>query len=193
MRLARQLAADVALDGTQLGAFFRGGEAGGVTASAGAGGAADAVHVVLDGLRQVVVDDAVDVGDVDAARRQIGRHQHAIAAAAEALQGLAPARPRAGVLERLPGMERDIAVVVPRALAAGAVAEVIREAGGPHLHEARLFDRYAGPPLDADELSLAWRLRFEPGEDHLDEGAIDAVVDAIVGMLHERLGARLRA
>ena len=51
---------------------------------AGAAGAADAVHVVFGALRQIEVDDVRDAGDVDAARGDVGRHQQAHLAAAQA-------------------------------------------------------------------------------------------------------------
>lgn len=55
----------------------------------GARGAADPMHVILHRVRQIVVDDAPDAGDVDAARRDIGGDQDPVAAIAKALQGLA--------------------------------------------------------------------------------------------------------
>jgi phenylalanyl-tRNA synthetase beta chain len=123
------------------------------------------------------------------------RAEHVIAAEIDldALLALAPDRLRAGPLERLPGIERDIAVVVTRTVGAGDVMEVIRAAGGPRLHEARLFDRYQGPPLAEGEISLAWRLRLEQGDEPLDDAGIDTLVTEIVDALRARLGARLRA
>ena len=50
---------------------------------AGARGAADAVHVALRNVRQVVVDDVADAVDVDAARRDVGRDQRLELAGAE--------------------------------------------------------------------------------------------------------------
>ena len=44
---------------------------------AGARGAADAVHVALGNVRQVVVDHMADAVDVDAARGDVGRDQRA--------------------------------------------------------------------------------------------------------------------
>lgn len=92
MRLSRQRAADVTFDGVQLGTLFRGGKARGVPTRSGARGAADAMHVVLDGLRQIVVDHAADVGDVDAAGSDVRGDQDAVAAAAEPVQRLTPLR-----------------------------------------------------------------------------------------------------
>jgi phenylalanyl-tRNA synthetase beta chain len=111
----------------------------------------------------------------------------------EALLGLVPTRVRVATLERLPGIERDIAVVVDRSRGAGEVADVIRDSAGAHLHEARLFDRYEGPPLSEGELSLAWRLRFEQGEETLDDAAVDRLVGEVVAALRDRLDARLRS
>eukprot|EP00754_Rhynchopus_humris_P017321 Rhum_TRINITY_DN14551_c9_g1::Rhum_TRINITY_DN14551_c9_g1_i1::g.95883::m.95883 len=48
--------------------------------------AADAVYVVLHRAREVEVDDARQVADVQAARRHVRRHQHALLRLAEALQ-----------------------------------------------------------------------------------------------------------
>ena len=47
-----------------------------VSGCASARGAADAVHVVFGILRQVVVDDVLHVGNVQAARCDVGTNQH---------------------------------------------------------------------------------------------------------------------
>ena len=47
-----------------------------VALAAGAAGAADAVHVVLGHVRQLVVDDVRQLADVEAACRDVGRDQH---------------------------------------------------------------------------------------------------------------------
>lgn len=109
------------------------------------------------------------------------------------LRALAPQAVRAGPIERSPGIERDLAVVVPRTCPAGAVAGVIRGTAGSHLHDLRLFDRYHGPPLGEDEISLAYRMRFEAGEDPLDDEKVDAAMSAVMAALESTLGARIRA
>ena len=58
----------------------------GDAAGAGARGAADAVDIAFRLVRQIEIDDVGDAGHVDAARGDVGRHQHAGAAGAEALQ-----------------------------------------------------------------------------------------------------------
>ena len=104
MGLSRQRAADVSFDGVQLGALFRRGETRSVAVRPGARGAADPMHVVLDRVRQVVVDDALNVGDVDAAGCDVRGNQDTVATAAEAVQRLAPLRLRAIGVQPLHGM-----------------------------------------------------------------------------------------
>ncbi len=104
-----------------------------------------------------------------------------------------PEAQRVGTLERLPGLERDIAVVIDETRPAGEVESVIRGAAGPLLRSAVLFDRYEGPPLSRGEISLAYRLRFEPGDRALEEGDLERAVSRVVSALRDRFGARLRA
>ena len=72
----RNLVTDEFLDLRQAEDVFFAGERDGVARGAGARGAADAMHVVLGILRQVVVEHVRDLGDVQAAGGDVGRHQH---------------------------------------------------------------------------------------------------------------------
>ena len=111
----------------------------------------------------------------------------------DGLARLAPTGRRITVLERLPGVDRDIAVVIDRSRPAGEVEDLIHAAGGAHLRSVSLFDRYQGPQIGEHEVSLTYRLRFEPGERPLEEKEIDTTISAITQALSDRLGARLRA
>ncbi|CAN5582957.1 phenylalanine--tRNA ligase subunit beta [soil metagenome] len=95
-------------------------------------------------------------------------------------------------LPRLPAAERDLAVIVPRGVTHAQVAEVIRQTAGPLLVGASLFDRYQGPPLAADEVSHAYRLRFQPTDQPLGEGELDEAVARVARSLEEQLGLRVR-
>jgi phenylalanyl-tRNA synthetase beta chain len=111
----------------------------------------------------------------------------------DAIGRLVPARLRVGELEHLPGVERDIAVVVDADRAAGEVEGLIREHGGPQLRSVRLFDQYRGAPLDEGQKSLAYRLRFESVDGVFHEEMVESAVEQVVAVLYARLGARLRA
>jgi phenylalanyl-tRNA synthetase beta chain len=108
------------------------------------------------------------------------------------LRSLEPARILVPSLPRLPASERDLAIVVPRQVSHGQVASVIRANAGPLLDSLALFDRYQGPPLGADELSLAYRLRFQPVERPLAENELDETIEGISRALEEQLGLRVR-
>jgi len=94
---------------------------------------------------------------------------------------------------RVPAVERDLALIVAAGQAAGEVEALIREAAGELLRELRLFDRYEGPPLGAEEVSLAYRLRLQASERTLTDADVDALLERLVALLGDRLGARLRS
>ncbi len=119
-------------------------------------------------------------------------HVIAVTLDRDALDSLAPDRLQAGTPDRLPPVDRDLAVVVDGARSAGDVGVLIREAAGPALAGLELFDRYQGSQIGADEVSLAWRLRLDLDE-HAPETAIDDLMGHIATVLSERIGARRRA
>jgi len=96
-------------------------------------------------------------------------------------------------IDRLPVEERDLAVIVDRTVPSGQVAAVIRASAGPNLAGLTLFDRYQGPPLEAGQVSLAHRLRFQPTDEPLSDAAIEAVVAAITAALAREVGGRIRS
>src|SRR5690606_22771979 len=81
-----QTAAGEAFDGTDQAGFARAGQGDRDAVATGTTGTADAVHVILGLARRVEVDDMADAGDVDAARGDVGCHQHADAALAQAIE-----------------------------------------------------------------------------------------------------------
>lgn len=105
------------------------------------------------------------------------------------------ARPVAEVrtVQALPVVERDIAVVVERQTPAADVEAAIRRNAGPLLARVDLFDRYQGPPLDADQLSLAYRLRFQANDEPIAEAQIDAWTEDVGNALEREVGGRIRS
>jgi phenylalanyl-tRNA synthetase beta chain len=122
------------------------------------------------------------------------RTEHVLAAELDLapLLSLVPERRRVELLERLPAVERDIALVVKASAPAGDIAEAIRAGAGASIASVILFDRYQGPPLAADEVNLAFRLRFQGSDSALSEAALDGTIERLRGVLAERFGARLR-
>lgn len=110
----------------------------------------------------------------------------------EALLARAVLRPQFVPLPRFPSVRRDISLVVPAAVAAGQVEEVIRAAGGNLLDGADVFDVYAGPPVPAGHKNLAYALTFRSPDRTLTAEEVAGAVTAITLALTQRLRAKIR-
>jgi phenylalanyl-tRNA synthetase beta chain len=110
-----------------------------------------------------------------------------------ALRTLASATPQVRSIDLLPVLERDLAVVVQRDTPAASVEHAIRGAAGPNLASLTLFDRYTGVPLGDDEVSLAYRLRFQPANEALTEAQLDTAIRQVTAALSRAVGGRVRS
>ena len=92
-----------------------------------------------------------------------------------------------------PPLRQDIAVAVGEAVAAAEVVAAAREAGGPELVGAEVFDVYRGPQVGEGRKSMALHLVFQATDRTLTDAEGDAARNRIVEALAERFGAELRA
>jgi phenylalanyl-tRNA synthetase beta chain len=92
-----------------------------------------------------------------------------------------------------PAVEQDIAVAVAEDVEAGALVDTAREAAGPLLREARVFDVYRGAQMGAGRKSVAIHLAFQSPEKTLTDEQAAELRGKIVEALAERFGAELRA
>jgi phenylalanyl-tRNA synthetase beta chain len=92
-----------------------------------------------------------------------------------------------------PLVRQDIAVAVAEDVEAGALVAAAREAAGPELREARVFDVYHGEQLGEGRKSVALRLAFQSPERTLSDDDAAELRARIVAALGERFGAELRA
>ena len=95
-------------------------------------------------------------------------------------------------LPRYPAVYRDIALIVPEEVPESRVAQELYFHGAPWLVEARLFDVYAGAPIEAGKRSLAFRLSYRDPDKTLTDAAVNRHHEALVKALAEELGAELR-
>src|SRR2546423_1210000 len=86
----RNLLSHKPLDRVEGGQFFSVHQSESVADILGAAGPADSVDIVFGMLRNVVVNDVTDSGNIDSAGRDIGRDHDFIFAALETFQGLDP-------------------------------------------------------------------------------------------------------
>ena len=104
-----------------------------------------------------------------------------------------PRRPRVHrPVSRYPSADVDLAFVVDEGLAAAAVLDVLRGAGGELLEDVWLFDVFRGPQLGAGRRSLAFRVRFSALDHTLVEDELAALRARCIEAVESSLPARLR-
>lgn len=95
-------------------------------------------------------------------------------------------------LPPFPGVDRDLALLLPNGLPARQVEEMIAGAGGPLLVGLKVFDLYEGKGVPAGFRSVAFRLRFQSGERTLTDEDVDRAVRSVTDRLREELGVETR-
>jgi phenylalanyl-tRNA synthetase beta chain len=95
-------------------------------------------------------------------------------------------------LPGFPGVDRDLALVLPDDLPASRVVETIEGAGGALLEGVMIFDLYEGEGVPEGHRSVAFRLRFQSAERTLTDGEVEEAMDAVVDRLREELGVKTR-
>jgi phenylalanyl-tRNA synthetase beta chain len=92
-----------------------------------------------------------------------------------------------------PPVQQDLAFAVADEVPAGALVDAVREAGGPELREARVFDVYRGGQVGEGRKSVAIHVVFQSPERTLTDEDAAALRARIVEALQDRFGAELRA
>ncbi|WP_133479947.1 phenylalanine--tRNA ligase subunit beta [Cognatilysobacter segetis] len=101
--------------------------------------------------------------------------------------------PRAQGLSRYPSVRRDLAFVVPDAVAWSAIETAVRNAAGPSLRELVLFDVYRGKGVETGFKSVAMGLILQEKNRTLTDRDVDAVVGEVVASLQREHGATIRS
>jgi phenylalanyl-tRNA synthetase beta chain len=110
----------------------------------------------------------------------------------DALDRAGRAAPRYREVSRFPAVQRDLAVLLRRDVAAGEVADAVREAGGESLMSVRVFDRFAGKGVPEGKMSVAYRLVFQRTDRTLTEPEVSEAMERVLAMLARRFDAELR-
>lgn len=97
---------------------------------------------------------------------------------------------RAG--SRYPSTRRDLALVVADGIQASELTETIHQIGGERVEKCVIFDEYRGAGVEIGCKSLAIGLIIRDLSRTLKDSEIDALIQAVIGALEERYGAKLR-
>ena len=95
-------------------------------------------------------------------------------------------------LSPFPGVDRDLALLVPYDVPTSAVSDQICDVGGALLERVTVFDLYRGDGVAEGHRSLAFRLRLQAWDRTLRDKEVDRVVEKIVKHLREDLGVEQR-
>jgi phenylalanyl-tRNA synthetase beta chain len=108
----------------------------------------------------------------------------------EALFAAAPGPPVYEDVTSFPAVHRDLAIVVPEAVPAAAVLDVLGDSS--LVERAGIFDVYRGPQVGPDAKSLAVHVSFRAADRTLTDEEVDREVRALTAKLRA-LGGELRA
>ncbi|MCD6404595.1 MAG: phenylalanine--tRNA ligase subunit beta [Planctomycetes bacterium] len=95
-------------------------------------------------------------------------------------------------LQRFPGVERDLALVVRESVKWAEIVSCIEGAGAEYLDSISFISLYRGKPIPEGSKSVALHVVFRSPEKTLTGEEADRTQALIVGILSERLGATLR-
>jgi phenylalanyl-tRNA synthetase beta chain len=93
---------------------------------------------------------------------------------------------------RFPGVERDMALVVPENIPAVEIEKSISDSGVGFIDDVRIFDVYRGKGIEPGHKSVAVKVRFSRHDRTLTEDEVTSAMDRIMGSLKMGVGATLR-
>ncbi|MBQ9504231.1 MAG: phenylalanine--tRNA ligase subunit beta [Lachnospiraceae bacterium] len=100
--------------------------------------------------------------------------------------------PRYAGLAKYPAVSRDISMVVPKAVRAQDIDDIIVQRGGKILESFKLFDIYEGQQIGEGFKSMAYTVVFRAKDKTLSDDDVNAVMKKILNGL-EGLGIELRS
>ena len=93
---------------------------------------------------------------------------------------------------RFPGVSRDLSFLLDRGVAYQEIGQALARLNPPLLEGFELRDRFSGPSIPADKVSLTVRFRFRHPQRTLVAEEVDRVEQDIVGHLRSALNIQLR-
>lgn len=95
-------------------------------------------------------------------------------------------------LPAFPGIDRDLALLVPRGVSAAEIQESIEAAASRLLAGVVVFDLYEGEELPPGVRSVAYRLRFQSPDRTLTDQEVERATNRILERVKEEMGVEAR-
>ncbi len=138
------------------------------------------------------------VGRFGVLKRSVAAHyslDQAVYAAEVDLAGLFEKQPRPfayAAVPKFPGVSRDLSFLVGRAVPYREIEKALDRLDAPLVEGYELRDRFSGPSIPADKVSLTIRFRYRHPQRTLLAEEVDRVEQEIVGQLKSALDIQLR-
>jgi phenylalanyl-tRNA synthetase beta chain len=100
--------------------------------------------------------------------------------------------PRYKAPSRYPTVARDLAIVVAPEVPARDIERAVRAGSDGVIADVQVFDEYRGPQVEGGNKSIAVRVVLQRDDATLTDAEADEHVAAILDVLRERYGAKLR-
>ena len=96
-------------------------------------------------------------------------------------------------IARFPSIERDLAFIVDKKLAAQDLLDYVEKEGGELLESVAVFDVYFGKGIEEGKKSIALKLAFRHADRTLKESEIAHIIDGIIEGIEGQFNAKLRS
>jgi phenylalanyl-tRNA synthetase beta chain len=100
--------------------------------------------------------------------------------------------PHYEAISRFPLVRRDLAVEVGAEYPVSAILDALKKASPGIVSDVALFDVFRGKGIDSDKKSLAFRITMQDTAKTLTDAEVEAAVAALLKVLREEFGGRLR-
>ena len=94
--------------------------------------------------------------------------------------------------EKLPYVERDLAIVVSKETPASKIIEVAKKADRQRIVDCKIFDVYESASIGDDKKSVAFRFSIRQGEKPLTDTEISEIMNNVLNAEISNLNAKLR-
>lgn len=91
-----------------------------------------------------------------------------------------------------PGVERDVAFILPQSVKADAVKKEMAKTAGDMLKSIAVIDKYEGAPLKEHERSIAFRLYFQKNDRTLSDEEVNQAFNKAIDATQQKLPITLR-
>ncbi len=95
-------------------------------------------------------------------------------------------------LSILQPVEKDLAFICPKSVAANSIAAAAKNADRDNISEVHIFDVYEGENLPTDKKSIAITVTFQPKDKSYTDAELESLMNKVISEVGKKTGAALR-